>query len=64
MNPKFVTCHLQSGDFPAIVTRDNGDDTLNVMIFTDGGVVNRMGVKRYVEDVDDVPEDKYGFYSE
>jgi hypothetical protein len=64
MEPQFVTAHLQTGDYPAVVTRANPDGTLNLAIFSDGGVVHRMGVSRYEPDPDDVDEDKIGYWTE
>jgi len=63
MTPKFVTAHTAAGDYPAIVTRDNGDGTLNLMAFTDAGVVNRMSVREYEYDTDDEAGDKIGYCS-
>lgn len=63
MEPRFVTAHTQAGDYPAIVTRVNPDNTLNLCVFTDADVIHRMSVAEYEPDPDDLDEDKIGFWS-
>lgn len=64
MQPRYVTAHLLSGDFPAIVTRDNGDGSLNLTVFADGDIVHRNSVSRYIPEPDDDENDKIGMWSE
>lgn len=63
MVPKWVTMHLPSGDFPALVVVENGDGTLNLTVFAIHDTYYRDMVREYVPKLDDEPEDRYGFYS-
>lgn len=63
MQPRFVTAHLLSGDYPAIVTRENDGGTLNITVFADGDLVYRNGVSEYVREPDDDDEDRVGMWS-
>lgn len=63
MNPKWVTVHLKSGDFPGLVTRENPDGSKNVQVFTDGDIIPRMGMTEYLPDPDDDEDAKYGYWS-
>lgn len=63
MNPRYVTAHLLSGDFPAIVTRTNQDGSLNLTVFSDSDIVYRNGVSEYVPEADDEDADKIGMWS-
>lgn len=64
MNPRFVTAHLLSGDFPALVTQDNGAAGLNLAVFTNAEVIHRMNVQQYVPEADDTEDDRIGMWSE
>lgn len=63
MQPEYVTAHLASGDFPAIVTSNNPDGTKNLCVFTNTDCVFRMSVGKYVAEVDDTDDDKVGYWS-
>lgn len=64
MNPKWVTAHLMSGNYPALVTRENPDGTLNLTVFSDADIVYRTSASRYVPEPDDDDNDKIGMWSE
>lgn len=64
MTPRFVTAHLLSGDFPALVTQANPDSTLNLTVFTNGDIVYRNSATRYVPEPDDTDDDKIGMWTE
>lgn len=56
--------HLLSGDYPALVTRENQDGSLNLTIFGDADIVYRNSAHRYVPEADDDENDKIGMWSE
>lgn len=64
MQPRFVTIHLLSGDYPAMVTRDNGGDVFNLTVFADADIIYRNSVAKYVPEIDDDDADKIGMWSE
>lgn len=64
MTPRWVTAHLQSGNFPALVTQANPDGTLNLAVFTNTDTIYRQMVTQYVPETDDDEADKIGMWSE
>lgn len=63
MNPQWVTAHLASGDFPALVVRSNPDGSKNVQVFTDTEMIGRMSMQEYLPDPDDDEDTKVGMWS-
>lgn len=60
---QWVTAHLKSGDYPAVVTRANVDESVSITVFKPGEMVFADNVGVYVPDEDDEPEDRVGFFS-
>lgn len=63
MEARFVTAHLLSGDFPALVTQANPDGTLNLTVFANADIVYRLSAVQYVAETDDEEADKIGMWS-
>jgi hypothetical protein len=60
---RWVIAHLATGNAPALVTRENEDGTLSLVVFIPGDVLQRHNVPEYIPEADDEPQDKVGFWS-
>lgn len=61
---EWITAHMRSGDYPAIITRVNTDGTVSLTAFKPGEILHADNILRYVAMEDDEQEDKAGMWSE
>ena len=63
---EWITAHFKSGDYPAVVTRVNGDGTVSLTAFKPAEIVHADNVMEYkggLDDVDGDDEARYGTWT-
>lgn len=63
---RMVTMHTSAGSFPAVVTRVNPNDSLNLTVFTSGDILYRFDVEQWAGDEENEGEvdevEKVGYW--